>query len=113
MKRLFVLVAFFWLNNAVADVTAKELLKECEQSELVMERVSGDAKIVGEELNSYCKGYVDGHLAALKGKACLKGRDAHFVVSLLKRYVSETPAAATQPAGDILSKAVLRAYACK
>jgi hypothetical protein len=113
MKALPVIATLFCLQPAFADITAGELLEECDKSDLVMERVDGDAKIVGEELNSYCKGYIEGHLAALRGKVCMKGRDTHFALSLFKRYVNETPSAAKQPAGDVLSKALLRAYACK
>lgn len=83
MNRLSLLLAIFCFQNSYADITGAELLKECDQSSLVMERVDGDAKIVGEELNSYCKGYIEGYLAALQGKVCLKGRDTHFVLSVL------------------------------
>ena len=66
MKRLLPLVATLCFHDARADVTATVLLTECSKSNLVMERVDGDAKIVGEELNSYCRGYIEGHLSALQ-----------------------------------------------
>jgi hypothetical protein len=101
-------------QSAAAQVTTAELLKTCEQNTTVFGRVNGELKKVGERLDGYCRGYLDGHISALKGKVCLEvGSDAHFVVSLLKKYVDDDPKSKTLDAGAALSDALLRAYKCK
>jgi hypothetical protein len=114
MKQMPLALLLFVSQNALADVTTAELLKSCGEKTTVVGRVDGKLKKVGETLNDYCRGYIDGHLAAQKGRICLEaGQDAHFVVSLLGQYVEEMPDSKGEEAGTSLSTALLRAYKCK
>jgi len=114
MKILLPLLLLFFSQAAISDVTTTELLKSCDKKTEVWGRVDGKVTKVGEKLDDYCRGYIDGHLASQKGKVCLEpGNDAHFVVSLLRKYVEEEPKSKDSDAGVTLSKALLRTYKCK
>ncbi len=114
VKRIVLMAMLLLPSNAYSDVITKELLKSCDEKTIVMGKVDGDIKQIGEKLGGYCRGYIEGHLSAQTGKICLEpGSDAHFVVSLLNKYVEENPKAKEQDAGVSLSKALLRAYKCK
>ncbi len=112
--RMILLAMLLFPSNAYSDVSTKELLKSCDEKTIVMGRVDGHLEQVGEKLDGYCRGYIEGHLSAQKEKVCLEpGSDTHFLVSLLNKYVEDNPKAKEQDAGDSLSKALLRAYKCE
>ena len=109
------LIALIVLSkSAYSDVSTSELLKACDENTRVLREIDGKLQTVGYSLSGYCKGYIEGHLSALKGKVCLEdGKDIHFVVSVLKKYVEVEPQTKELEAGESLSKAVLRAFKCK
>ena len=103
-------------KSAYSDVSTSELLKACDEKNRIVLKVDGKMRVVGEKFSGYCRGYIEGHLSALKGKVCLEPEDAkdiYFVVSVLRKYVEDEPQTKELEAGESLSKAVLRAYKCK
>jgi hypothetical protein len=77
----------------------------------------GEVFPVGEKLNDYCVGFLEGTLLALRSEklACPEDTDvtdSHFLLSVVEFYLKDTPANSAD-ATAVVTAAFKRAFVCK
>jgi hypothetical protein len=119
MRRTIVLLAAAVLfgRAAEASTSTETLTAACGETTKVVKTVGDDARIVGEKLGGFCKGFLQGtfDLLALEGGVCNK-EDApspEYLLSVLRTYVKDNPARAKGPAAPVARDAFRRAFPCE
>jgi hypothetical protein len=103
--------------SAQADAPPLDaLLKTCEEKTIVLGwDEQGKAVKVGESIDGYCKGFLEGMLAALvRAKmVCLKDKDTspYFLLSSVLTYRAETKSQ-DNDAAMVIEAAFRRAFSC-
>ncbi|TCL74456.1 hypothetical protein EV286_10216 [Rhizobium sp. BK251] len=108
------LVAAFTVGPAAAEPSIDQVIKACGQKTLVF---SAQGKRVGEKIDGYCQGFLEGAFAVLvhKGAICRPKDDAdpvtaEYLITVLNQYRADEKS--EMDLGTTIEKAFVRAFPC-
>lgn len=108
---LSTLTGLFFLMDAQASALPGKnggvLLRMCKSADTV--------KMLSVMCHSYLDGYIDAAHHYGKGKAafCLEDRDRKTASATLVAWIEAHPESLTQPAGEVLQRALIQHFPCK
>ena len=102
-------------SSSANQTTNDELVKSCEKKTIVFNK-QGDR--VGEKLDGFCTGYLQGTYHALinsKGSKCKisEAKEAEYLFSVYQTFIKEKKTESSESASSILLQAFKRAFDCK
>jgi len=111
---LALLIAVSVVGPAAAEPSMDQVIKACGQKTLVF---SAQGKRVGEKIDGYCQGFLEGAFAVLvhKGAICQPKNDAdavtaEYLISVLKQYRADEKS--EMDLGTTIENAFARAFPC-
>jgi hypothetical protein len=111
-----ILAAGVLASQAEAQASLDAVLKACEKKTIVMGRdEKGNLVKAGEDIDSYCRGFLEGALALLvrSRTICIKEKNTSptFLLSTVLTYRTETKSQ-DNDAASVIEPAFKRAFSC-
>jgi hypothetical protein len=109
------MLLLFLAGTATAQVSIKQLSNECSKSMSTTQLVDGKIKIVGEEMDPFCRGYLLGvyDVITAAGEVKNEAPSADYLKSVVNTYLRDNPTKNSGPAAPILRAAFRRAFPAK